>query len=220
MLINLPILEDDILEVASFACDFENQIPTASKALLDNCTSMLASKLQTADDFAQFAREASKDPRIAPLAIKLLAGISNCAKSSPHPEVDISQESHPEADQGVFCDGDKVKDYVSCVETLKSSEEELECSNCKLLTWKWLIGEELVEEQKKTREILFSWEKFVADYKDERNLESVSLEEKTEVCPNCKVKWNMCLGGHEVRFIQPQQVFIFNNIYLRALFSN
>ena len=73
MLLNLPIWQEDILEVASFAFDFENQLPTASKALLDKCTSLLASRLQTAGDVAQFAREASKDACKAPLAIKLPA---------------------------------------------------------------------------------------------------------------------------------------------------
>ena len=73
MLTNLPILEEDILEVASFASDFENQIPAASKALLDNCTSLLASKLHTSDDVAQFAREASKDTCRATLASVTLA---------------------------------------------------------------------------------------------------------------------------------------------------
>ena len=175
MLMKLPILEEDILEVASFACDFENQIPTASKALLDNCTSMLASKLHTADDFAQFAREASKDAYKAPLAIKLLAGISNCAKSSPHPEVDFSQESHPVADQYMCCDGDKVKDYVSCVESLKSNKGKPVCSNCKVLKWKCLNGQVVMEEQKEIQEIPSSWEKFVSDYKEARNLENVKL---------------------------------------------
>ena len=86
MLMNLSILEEDILEVASFASDFGNQMPTASKALLDNCTSLLASKLHTPDDVAQFAREASKDTCRATLAFKLLAGMSNSAKS-PHPDI-------------------------------------------------------------------------------------------------------------------------------------
>ena len=105
MLVNLPISEEDILEVASFASDFENEIPTASKALLDNCTSLLASKLRTPDDFAQFAREASKDVCRAPLAMKLLAGISNCVKS-PHPEMIAMAESRGELLMKVNKEGD------------------------------------------------------------------------------------------------------------------
>jgi len=150
MLMNLPILEDDILEVASYACDCEDQIPTASKALLDNCTSMLASKLHTADDVAQFAKEASKDPCKAPLAIKLLAGISNSAKS-PHlravqENVDISQETDQKADKDMCCNENKVKeeDSVISVESLKSNKpKEAVCSNCKVLKRKCLIGQEV-----------------------------------------------------------------------------
>ena len=73
MLSTFPMRKEDILEVASIAVHFETHFPTASKALLDKCTSLLASRLQTAGDVAQFAREASKDACKAPLAIKLPA---------------------------------------------------------------------------------------------------------------------------------------------------
>ena len=141
MLMNLPILEEDILEVASFASDFENQIPTASKALLDNCTSLLASKLRTPDDFAQFARKASKGPFSAPMAIKLLAGMSNCAESS-HLEVDISQETDLKPGWGFSENKVKEDDCVSSLERLKSKEEPV-CSNCKVLKRNCLIGQEV-----------------------------------------------------------------------------
>ena len=160
MLMNLPILEEDILEVASFASDFDHQIPTASKALLDNCTSMLASKLNTADDVAQFAREVSKDTCRAPLAIKLLAGMSTCVKSQGvQDNVDTVEnwQTDPKADQGMCCNGNVVKeeDCVgqrlmttrsmthSSVESLKSKEKEPVCSNCKVLKRKCLSGQEV-----------------------------------------------------------------------------
>ena len=149
MLTNLPILEEDIFEVASFASDFENQIPAASKALLDNCTSLLASKLHTADDFAKFAREASKDAGRAPLAIKLLAGINNCAKGPHLDTVSMAGTGSKgeKADQDRCCNENKVKEgdsvSTSSVERLASEENKPVCSNCKVLKRKCLSGQEV-----------------------------------------------------------------------------
>jgi len=136
MLTNLPILEEDIFEVASFASDFENQIPAASKALLDNCTSLLASKLHTADDFAKFAREASKDAGRAPLAIKLLAGINNCAKS---PYLDTV------AMNGTGSRGEILirPNMEGCPVAIELKKEEFVCSNCKVLKRKCLSGQKV-----------------------------------------------------------------------------
>ena len=153
MLTNLPILEEDIFEVASFASDFENQIPAASKALLDNCTSLLASKLHTADDFAKFAREASKDADRAPLAIKLLAGINNCAKS---PYLDTV------AMNGTGSKGEILirPNMEGCPVAIELKKEEFVCSNCKVLKRKCLSGQK-VRYIRPQSEQVFNWVGFL-----------------------------------------------------------
>ena len=153
MLTNLPILEEDIFEVASFASDFENQIPAASKALLDNCTSLLASKLHTADDFAKFAREASKDAGRAPLAIKLLAGINNCAKS---PYLDTV------AMNGTGSRGEILirPNMEGCPVAIELKKEEFVCSNCKVLKRKCLSGQK-VRYIRPQSEQVFNWVGFL-----------------------------------------------------------
>ena len=75
-----PMEKEDILEVASIAVHFETHFPTASKALLDKCTSLLVSTMHTAEDVARFAEQASKDSHLAPLVVKLLAGMGNGKK--------------------------------------------------------------------------------------------------------------------------------------------
>lgn len=78
MLSAFPMEKEDILEVASIAVHFETHFPTAAKALLDKCTSLLVSTMHTAKDVAHFADQASKDGNLAPLVVKLLAGMANC----------------------------------------------------------------------------------------------------------------------------------------------
>jgi len=80
MLSAFPMEKEDILEVASIAVHFETHFPTASKALLDKCTSLLVSTMHTAEDVARFAEQASKDSHLAPLVVKLLAGMGNSKK--------------------------------------------------------------------------------------------------------------------------------------------
>jgi len=82
MLSAFPMAKEDILEVASIAVNFETHFPTASKALLDKCTSLLVSTMHTAEDVARFAEQAAKDSYLAPLVVKLLAGMTTC-KSFP-----------------------------------------------------------------------------------------------------------------------------------------
>ena len=180
------------MEVASFAVDYEAQIPTASKALLDNCTSLLASKLMTAESVGQFARKATKDG-MAPTAIKLLARLDSC-------DQDLSLE--------VVEEREGMEENQPCFEKFVEAYKGV----CNVLTGldNYDEGLKVVEGGKEMRESPSSWKKFVEDCKGERSMESVKLQEKTEVCPNCKVLRNRCLGGQEVRFIQPQQVFIFN----------
>ena len=57
MLSAFPMEEEDILEVASIAVHFETHFPTASKALLDKCISLLVSTMHTAEDVARFAEQ-------------------------------------------------------------------------------------------------------------------------------------------------------------------
>ena len=80
MLSALPLEKEDILEVASIALHFEVPFPTASKALLDKCISLLVSTMHTAEDVARFARLASKDTQLAPLVLRLLSGMDSCKK--------------------------------------------------------------------------------------------------------------------------------------------
>ena len=80
MLSAFPMEKEDILEVASIAVHFETHFPTASKALLDKCISLLVSTMHTSEDVASFAEQASKDSHLAPLVVKLLAGMGSCKK--------------------------------------------------------------------------------------------------------------------------------------------
>ena len=57
MLSAFPMEKEDILEVASIAVHSETHFPTASKALLDKCTSLLVSTMHTAEDVACFAEQ-------------------------------------------------------------------------------------------------------------------------------------------------------------------
>ena len=57
MLSAFPMEKEDILEVASIAVHSETHFPTASKALLDKCTSLLVSTMHTAEDVARFAEQ-------------------------------------------------------------------------------------------------------------------------------------------------------------------
>ena len=57
MLSAFPMEKEDILEVASIAVHFETHFPTASKALLDKCASLLVSTMHTAEDVARFAEQ-------------------------------------------------------------------------------------------------------------------------------------------------------------------
>ena len=106
MLLNLPIWQEDILEVASFAFDFENQLPTASKALLDKCTSLLASSMHTAENVARFAEQGSKDSKLAPLVVKLLARMGSCKNQlQESKEQEIVKVDQPESDSKALVGG-------------------------------------------------------------------------------------------------------------------
>jgi len=134
MLSAFPMEKEDILEVASIAVHFETHFPTASKALLDKCTSLLVSTMHTAEDVACFAEQASKDSHLAPLVVKLLAGMGNCKKLLQ--EVKIGDAKNADASrEGNEFKHSSVKrgEILSAVlKNVAVTEKEPEvCPNCK-----------------------------------------------------------------------------------------
>ena len=106
MLSTFPMRKEDILEVASIAVHFETHFPTASKALLDKCTSLLASSMHTAENVARFAEQGSKDSKLAPLVVKLLARMGSCKNQLQElKEQEIVKVDQPESDSKALVGG-------------------------------------------------------------------------------------------------------------------
>jgi len=162
MLSAFPMEKEDILEVASIAVHFETHFPTASKALLDKCTSLLVSTMHTAEDVARFAEQAAKDSYLAPLVVKLLAGMGTCKKFpmfggqnvedqkfediTPADVIRLSKDScgskcsklahHSTGGGGVSIVGQKLKKIG-----LEKKGEEDVCLDCKMVKSKCFSGQ-------------------------------------------------------------------------------
>jgi len=183
MLSAFPMEEEDILEVASIAVHFETHFPTASKALLDKCTSLLVSTVHTAEDVARFAEKASKDSHLAPLVVKLFAGMGNGKK--------LLQEVKEE----------KVVDVRKAARLTSLQAGGAGTKSCREQKTSFLPSpsvkkrNELGQSSVRRGNILSTVLKNVG-----------GAEKEVEVCFNCKALKANCLDGREVRFISPAQV--------------
>ena len=185
MLSVFPMEKEDILEVASIAVHFETHFPTAAKALLDKCTSLLVSTMHTAKDVAHFADQvqymlqlltpqlirpvflqASKDGNLAPLVVKLLAGMANCK---------ISQMFEENEDQ-------KFED-VTQADVTRTPKDGCGVKYSKVSTCARGGGLSIVGHMVK----------------------DVGLSEK-DICLHCKMVKSKCLGGQAVQYVKPGQV--------------
>ena len=183
MLSAFPMEKEDILEVASIAVHFETHFPTASKALLDKCTSLLVSTVHTAEDIARFAEKASKDSHLAPLVVKLFAGMGNGKK--------LLQEVKEE----------KVVDVRKAARLTSLQAGGAGTKSCREQKTSFLPSpsvkkrNELGQSSVRRGNILSTVLKNVG-----------GAEKEVEVCFNCKALKANCLDGREVRFISPAQV--------------
>jgi len=179
MLSAFPMEKEDILEVASIAVQFETHFPTASKALLDKCTSLLVSTVHTAEDVARFAEQASKDSHLAPLVVKLLAGMGSCKKLLQEvKEEKIVDVKAPQAGRAGTKSSQKPKTPFPRSPSVKERNE---------------LGHSSV----KRGDILSTVLKNVG-----------GAEKEVDMCFSCKALKANCLDGREVRFISPAQVGI------------
>jgi len=213
-----PMEKEDILEVASIAVHFEIHFPAASKALLDKCTSLLVSTMHTAEDFARFAEQASKDSHLAPLVVKLLAGMGNCKKllqEVKEEKIGAKLTSRYGAQASPTPSLRQVSRIPPCSEEKTVDAKKAEVAA--LLTSQQESGAGTKSGQK--QKTLFPPSPSVK----ERNklghssvkrgdilravLKNVGVTEKeAEVCPNCKGVKAYCRNGQEVSFISPAQV--------------
>jgi len=164
MLSAFPMAKEDILEVASIAVNFETHFPTASKALLDKCTSLLVSTMHTAEDVARFAEQAAKDSYLAPLVVKLLAGMTTCKKFPLFGEQEMQDQKFeditqadvtrvskdrcglkcskfaPNSMRGVSIVGQKLKN-IGLAEKREEDPGPDVCSDCKMVKSKCFSGQ-------------------------------------------------------------------------------
>ena len=186
MLSAFPMEKEDILEVASIAVHFETHFPTAAKALLDKCTSLLVSTVHTAEDVARFAEQASKESHLAPLVVKLLAGMGNCKKLFKEVKeekiVDVKKTEVSARLTSLQAGGAGTKRSQEQKTLILPSPSVKE-------------GNELGHSSVKRGDILSTVLKNVG-----------GAEKQVEVCFNCKALKANCLDGREVRFISPAQV--------------
>ena len=186
MLSAFPMEKEDILEVASIAVHFETHFPTASKALLDKCISLLVSTMHTSEDVASFAEQASKDSHLAPLVVKLLAGMGGCKK----PFQEVKEEKIVDV---------KETEVAARLTSLQAGRAETKTSREKKTSFppSRSVKErnELGHASVKRGDI---WSTVLKN--------AGGAEKESEVCFNYKALKANCLNGREVRFISPAQV--------------
>ena len=178
MLSTFPMRREDILEVASIAVHFETHFPTASKALLDKCTSLLASSMHTAENVARFAEQGSKDSKLAPLVVKLLARMGSCKNQLQElKEQDIVKVDQSESDAA------NGKALVGGPAQYSNKKEAK------------FLSVRVQHPTVKRGDILST------AFKNSR-----AAENQVEVCLNCKAVKTCCRNGQEVSFVSPAQV--------------
>ena len=177
MLSTFPMRKEDILEVASIAVHFETHFPTASKALLDKCTSLLASSMHTAENVARFAEQGSKDSKLAPLVVKLLARMGSCKNQLQ----ELKEQEIVKVDQS---ESDAANGKALVGGPAQYSNKEAKFLSVRVRHPTVKRGDILSTAFKNSRD----------------------AENQVEVCLNCKAVKTCCRNGQEVRFVSPAQV--------------
>jgi hypothetical protein len=123
----LPLAEEDVLEAAAVAEEFQLVFPRTAEALLVSCVRVLAGRLTAPADFVQYAARlaARADPLQAALAMRLVARIQEPQDGREPMENTVKESKDP-------CVRQKDQEDVETEEVEKKTM--IKCHNCKLAT--------------------------------------------------------------------------------------